>query len=104
MTEIADVEVAVRDADGIVAVSVSGEIDLATAPQLDAAFSTALDDAEVGVVFDLGGVTYFGSEGIRALVSACTRADALHLRRTIVVSPIVRRVLEVANLEELVEP
>ena len=41
-------------------------------------------------MFDLAGVTYFGSEGIRALVSACTRADALDLRRTVVVSAIVQ--------------
>ncbi len=104
MSEIADLEVVARDIDGVVTVSVRGEIDLVTAPRLEAAFSTALEDAKTGVVFDLGAVTYFGSEGIRALVSACSRATALDLHRTVVASPIVQRVLEVAGLEELVGP
>ncbi len=104
MSEIAEVDVAARDVDGVVSVTVRGEIDLATAPMLEAAFSAALEDAETGVVFDLEAVTYFGSEGIRALVTACSRATALDLQRTVRASAIVQRVLEVAGLEGLVGP
>ncbi len=101
-SEIAAFDVGARDGDGVVTVLVRGEIDLVTAPRLEAAFAAALAEAETGVVFDLAGVTYFGSEGIRALVAACGRATALELRRTVIVSRIVQRILELAGLEEIV--
>ena len=104
MSEIPELEVAARDVEGVVTVSVRGEVDLSTAPRLEAAFSSALGDAETGVVFDLREVSYFGSEGIRTLVSAWSRATALDLPATVLASAIVRRVLGVAGLEEFVAP
>lgn len=64
-------------------VFVTGEIDIATAPQLGAVLRRALFDAEeLGV--DVSGVAFFGVSGVNALASALATAERagrrLHVR------------------------
>ena len=49
-------------------VSVSGRLDTTTAPQLEAGLKDALDGV-TKLVFDLGGLEYISSAGLRVLLS-----------------------------------
>jgi anti-anti-sigma factor len=94
----------VRDDDLAVILTVSGEIDLATAPSLAA----ALDEIEAAsgrsVHLDLAEVTFLDSSGISVLVNCRRRLEdaggGLVLHRA---TPTVRRVLEISGLGAVFE-
>ncbi len=69
-------DVGATPANGLRTVTVRGEVDLATAPDLEACVRQALDDAPRGVVLDLEGLTFIDSSGLRALVSVSKDAGA----------------------------
>ena len=84
-------------------VTVTGEVDAVTGDRLSAALADAIATSEKGVVVDMQEVTFFGSEGVRAIMGA--RQLATDSRRTLAVarpSPVVRRLLAILGLEELV--
>jgi anti-sigma B factor antagonist len=60
----------------VVRVEVTGELDLATAPELLERVRTTLVDRPGAIVLDLAGVTFCDSSGINALVDAHTLAGA----------------------------
>jgi anti-anti-sigma factor len=95
-----------QSSDGdVVTVRVVGDVDLATAPELDAALAAAVASGEPCVHVDLGGVTFYGSEGVRSLVDLLARASRAGREVAIVeASPVVRRVLEVVGLDERIRP
>jgi anti-sigma B factor antagonist len=68
-------------------VAVSGEIDLATAPQLRAALDDALDAGPRELRLDLGGTTFMDSTGLHVLFALNAEAVALGCRLTIVCPP-----------------
>ena len=99
--EASDFEYVVSGEDPVV-VTVRGEIDLHTSPQL----SAVLNDLTLfnpNVVLDLGGVDYIDSTGINVLVRASAGLQKAqgHLRVPSV-SERVRRVLELAGVDRLV--
>jgi anti-anti-sigma factor len=57
-------------------VAVRGEVDLATAAELEAFVRSALDDAPDGVVLDLSQLTFIDSSGLRALVALAKDAES----------------------------
>jgi anti-anti-sigma factor len=61
-----------RDQDGTTVVGVSGEVDLASSPDLTA----CLDQVDGVVVVDLSAVTFLDSSGMGALVAARKRLQA----------------------------
>jgi anti-anti-sigma factor len=75
-----------------------GEIDLAVIDEFERAIAILIGDADSLAVLDLTGVTFFGSTGTRALVTA--RESARRRRVDLVVEPsdAVRRTLEITNL------
>jgi anti-anti-sigma factor len=79
--------------------AVAGEVDLATAPQLDAALAGLLSADRARVVLDLSEVTFLASRGIAVLIDAHERAldrgVELHL---VVTRPQVHRILEMTGL------
>ncbi|MCU1370311.1 MAG: anti-anti-sigma factor [Ilumatobacteraceae bacterium] len=84
--------------------ALTGELDPATAPELDAHLRELIADAGVrSVVLDLAGITFLDSSGLRSLVAA---NDALRARSASLVlrapSSNIRRVLEVTGLTELI--
>jgi anti-sigma B factor antagonist len=85
-----------------VVVSVTGEVDLATAAQLETALGAALAAAgAAGVRADLSGVEFMDSAGLRVLISA--RRTAGSTGRPFVVtktSDQVSRLLEITGLTE----
>ena len=76
-------------------VRVSGELDLATAPAVVSACRTA----GTPLVFDLSGITFIDSAGLRGLLEAAGED-----RAPVVVSPsaVVRRLIEAAGLEDAI--
>jgi anti-anti-sigma factor len=88
--------------DGVVRVCVIGEIDLSTAPQLEAALVRELDGAP-DLLLDLSEVSFLDSSGLHAIVSAARTARA-NGGMLVVDSPLpaqARRVIEITGLEEL---
>jgi anti-anti-sigma factor len=86
----------VRAADGTVVISVAGEVDMATAPQLDACLC---EHTDADVVVDLSGVTFLDSTGLSTLVSARrSLRETGHTLRTTGEQDHIRAVLEVAGL------
>ena len=59
-----------------VVVSVGGDIDIDTAPLVQATLIKALDDAE-RVCLDLSEVRFFGAAGVRVVITAGSHAAAL---------------------------
>jgi anti-anti-sigma factor len=73
-----------RDAAGVARVLLRGELDLATAPQLEGALRELREAGEPTVV-DLRGLTFLDSTGLRALLQATADAQgggwSLHIVR-----------------------
>lgn len=92
--------VEVTDELGSLVVSPHGDVDMETAPELDAALA-AVDDAVSRVVVDLSDVDFLDSSGITVLVEHWQRlqqrAHPAELR-LVVATPAVAKVLDVAGL------
>jgi anti-sigma B factor antagonist len=82
-------------------VSLTGEVDPHTAPQLESALDTLIDGGATAVRIDAAGLAFIDSSGLRVLVDAHRRlggeAQVLVLSQ---VSPTFRRLLEVTGLDE----
>ncbi len=88
---------------GAVTVSLAGELDLGSAPDLEQALNAAQASSAGHVMIELAGLEFIDSTGLRLLLSAQRRADdsgqALVLRNP---QPQVRRLFEVAGVLELI--
>jgi stage II sporulation protein AA (anti-sigma F factor antagonist) len=95
----------VLEDDGRVVVTLTGELDLATAPEAEAALLPAVN-AGRHVVVDLRSLDFIDSTGVRVLVAAHRAADEgpgrLSLRRVDPESP-VSRVLEISGLDGILD-
>jgi anti-sigma B factor antagonist len=89
-----------RPAPDCVVLTVLGEIDLVTAPELAAALEDYLDGTPC-VVVDLTDVTFFGSLGLATLVRLTGLAESSGVRLALVPGPLVRRTMELTRTEEL---
>jgi anti-sigma B factor antagonist len=89
---------------GLQTVSVSGELDQATAPELRAALSGVLGDAHGAVLIDLSDCGFIDSTGLSLLVEAKRRLDENN-RGFGVCCPDddVRRLLELTGISKAVE-
>jgi len=87
--------------------SVTGEVDLYTAPQLQAALENAVDAAGPGradVVVDLGGVGFLDSTGLGEIVAAHKALAAKDARLHLVVAhDRVRRLLRLTGLDGVLD-
>lgn len=93
--------VTVDSAGPVTTVAVTGDLDLATSPQLERAFSAALELSDSWVI-DLREVGFIDSCGMRALLRA--RRDALRREGTLTVRPgtdAMMRPLVLANVASL---
>jgi anti-sigma B factor antagonist len=89
-------------APGEQVVAVTGEIDVATSPELRQAIAGVIDDAE-RLTIDLSGTTFIDSSGLGVLVGALKRARELGREGVALrgVQEPVRRVLEITGLTDL---
>lgn len=88
--------------NGVRTISVRGELDLSTAPDLEGPLGQALDGDEGSVLIDLSQCEFIDSTGIALIVRAWQRLDSGKNGRALVIcsqNEQVRRVLEITGLE-----
>ena len=91
--------------DGVRVVSVRGELDLGTAPELEGPLQEATSDTDASVLIDLSACEFIDSTGIALIVRAWQRldrgSDGDGGGRVVLCSnnDQVRRVLEITGLE-----
>lgn len=87
---------------GIHVVSVPGEIDLATGPELERALLTLPEDGAVSVIVDLTGCSFMDSTGLNLLTRAQRRFDRSGGRLAVVsANRSVLRLFEITRLNEV---
>jgi len=94
--------ITVDDRQAPTVLSVGGDIDLNTAPELLQALTALVDDGRRALVVDLTGVGFCDSSGLSVLVRVRNRVT--ELGGTVMLAaatPIVQRVLEVSGLDEI---
>lgn len=79
----------------------SGEIDMATVPRLAEAFQELADRRLTEVIVDASRVTFMDSTGLHALVEGKRVIHEVGSSLALVVSPQIRRVLELVFPEQL---
>ena len=86
--------------DGTTRIALTGELDIATGPDLEQALEAQLALAATDIVLDLRGVTFIDSSGLRVVLVA-GRSAADEGRRLIVVpgDGQVLRVIQLAQVE-----
>jgi anti-anti-sigma factor len=96
-------EVAVGEIEhGVRTISVRGELDLSTAPQLEGPLQETLESDNSSVLIDLARCEFIDSTGIALIVRAWQRLDGDGNGRALVIcsqNDQVRRVLEITGLE-----
>ncbi|GAB3575302.1 STAS domain-containing protein [Amycolatopsis endophytica] len=86
----------------VAVLAVSGELDLATAPRLEAAFRRLAARRPRLVVIDLSGVEFLGSSGLAVLTSAGTAGTAGIVLR-IVAPGSLRRIFTMTGLDKVLD-
>jgi anti-sigma B factor antagonist len=89
--------------DGVVQLSVGGEVDIATVDSLGEALTDIMRDPRVrGVVVDFGEVTFIDSTGVAALMAAYRLAEAGRIAFVVTrCRPQASRVLEVMGVDKV---
>lgn len=94
-------ETSVAFADGTATISVSGSLNTNTASELESVLNTAFESAS-SVTFDFAHLDYISSAGLRVLMVAYKKADALGGSIQIVgASDEVRDVFEVTGFSDI---
>jgi anti-sigma B factor antagonist len=97
-------EVDTHDENGRVRIELRGELDLATAPQVEEALASAEDSAPGLIALDLSKLSFLDSSGLRTIVAADTRARDAGRRLAVVKGPdAVQRVFTITGLEDRLE-
>jgi anti-anti-sigma factor len=101
-----NVEVDLRGPLGIACVHVSGEVDIAAAPQLEGMVRAIVaSGAEVSVVVDLADVTFMDMAGIHALIAAQGALNAAgRTMQVINVRPAIARVMRITGTDAILCP
>ena len=97
-------QISVEDRDGVVWISLRGELDQQEILDLKAEFDQAVTDAETDVILDLSGVTFIGTLGIGLIVS--TREKLGRRGRTMKLSGVpaaIERTFTIMSLTEIFE-
>ncbi len=82
--------------------AISGEIDLYTAPRLQAEFSRLLENGPDRVVIDMSGVEFCDSTGMNVLLSALKRMrERGGVLEVAAPRPAVRKILQVTGLDSV---
>jgi len=85
-------------------VSVTGEVDLATAPALEQTLLAAAEDRTGELIVDLTGCSFLDSRGLRALLATRARLEPSNRRLALVVSnPSVLKIFQITQCDDLFE-
>ncbi len=97
-----ELKISSRSQDDVAVVTVGGEVDLYTAPQLRDELVGALEDGARRLVIDMSRVEFCDSTGISVLLSAMKRSrDNEGDLELVAPKPAVTKVLEVTGLDEV---
>jgi anti-anti-sigma factor len=92
-----------QPSDGLYIVSLTGEMDIATAPELPRRLETLHGAGPHQIVVDLSNLTFIDSTGINALVVAAKAIRGNGGEMTLVApTPHTQRVFEIVHLSEVV--
>jgi len=95
-------EISVQDYKRVSVIKVTGRVDSATAPDLEAALKKQLEGDKAHIVMDLSEVEYMSSAGLRAMVSTLKAARRVSGDvRIAAASPRVEEVLHLAGLSSI---
>jgi anti-anti-sigma factor len=83
---------------GSVVVRLSGDLDIAGAPEARAVVEQALAQGPRHLTFDVTDLRFMDSSGIAVLVAAAQKVDSVTLRNP---SPVIERLLKLAGLAEV---
>ena len=88
--------------EGVVVVTIGGEIDLSTAPAFEAAIAGALDDDPPVLVIELSEVRFMASVGLRIL--AATQEKVSKSARVAIVAdnPATSRPMQLTGLDKII--
>ncbi|MBQ3276113.1 MAG: STAS domain-containing protein [Oscillospiraceae bacterium] len=81
-------------------VALEGRLDTTTSPQLEEELKSALDGIRA-LVFDLEGLEYISSAGLRVLLSAQKRMNRQGGMKLIHVNDVIREIFEVTGFTEI---
>ncbi|WP_156622885.1 STAS domain-containing protein [Mycobacterium sp. 1164966.3] len=90
----------VADHDGVSVVSVSGEIDLVTAPALEQAIGAVVADGPTALVIDLSGVEFLGSVGLKILAATHEKLAQSAEFGVVARGPVTRRPIHLTGLDK----
>lgn len=86
--------------NGHFTVKVSGRLDTSTAPELEAALSEHIDEAD-DLVFDLDGLDYMSSSGLRLLLSCEKKMSAKNGMKVRNVNDVIMEIFEVTGFSDI---
>ena len=95
-------EVDERWFENVVVVTVAGELDLLTTPQLTDAIESAASRSPVGVIVDLSKLEFLASAGMNALVAANREISRLARFAVVADGPATARPLKLIGLDKVV--
>jgi len=88
--------------DGFLVLSVDGDVDMLTAPQLSGAICEGLEKSPTALVVDLTEVTFLASIGMSVLVAAHEAATALSVRLGVVAEgPTTSRPMRILGIDAI---
>ena len=88
---------------GLVTLKITGRLDTTTSPNLDSVINELPEDTKE-LVFDMSGVEYISSAGIRVLLRAYKKMNFIQGKTRIeTVNNIVRKVFEMTGLLQMLE-
>jgi anti-anti-sigma factor len=89
-----------RDADAGVRITLTGEIDMDNAAQVEHRILSAISNQLSTVTVDLGGLDYIDSAGLRVLFTLGSRLDVLQITLRLVVptGSSIRRVIDLSGM------
>jgi anti-sigma B factor antagonist len=90
----------VEDHDGVSVVSVSGEIDLVTAPALEQAIGAVVAESPTALVIDLSAVEFLGSVGLKILAATYERLGTSAGFGVVARGPATRRPIHLTGLDK----
>jgi anti-anti-sigma factor len=91
----------VQLSDGIAVLAVAGEIDLATAPALEQAITSALANDPTALVIELSAVTFMASAGMQILATTQQKVSKSAQFAVVADGPATSRPIQLTGLDEI---